>query len=255
MSASSFERLVEIVRQLRKECPWDREQTFESVKSCMLEEAYEVIDALDGKGNLPEELGDLLLQPLFITTIAEEKGKFDMEQVLRSVSDKLVRRHPHVFGEGGAKNTDEVLQKWAFLKRQEKGGKGSHLDGVPSTAPALLKAYRLSQKASRAGFDWPNRESVREKCEEEWRELLKCWQGTREEVEEELGDLFFALCNLARFSKIDPEQAVEKACQKFSQRFRQMEKKILEGGQEIKDLSPQQLDTLWNRSKEEFGLK
>ncbi|MBI4209360.1 MAG: nucleoside triphosphate pyrophosphohydrolase [Deltaproteobacteria bacterium] len=245
----AFEHLVEIVRRLRKECPWDREQTFESVKSCVLEEAYEVIDALSGKGDLPEELGDLLLQPLFITAMAEEKGVFGLDKVIHHIADKLVRRHPHVFGEGKAKNAEEVLQKWASLKRQEKGAEGSHLDGVPSTAPTLLKAYRLSQKASRAGFDWPDRESVRDKCEEEWRELLESWKGSREELEEELGDLLFTLCNLARFSKIDPEQALEKACQKFSQRFRQMEKRALEQGQDLKDLSPQALDTLWNQSK------
>lgn len=245
----SFQRLVEIVRRLRKECPWDREQTFESVKSCVLEETYETLEAIDGKGDLKEELGDLLLQALFLATMAEEKNLFQIEEVLCAVTDKLVRRHPHVFEEAKAENAEEVLKRWTVIKRKEKGGDGSCLDGIPSAAPALLKAYRISQKASRTGFDWPDREAVWEKCQEEWQELSERQGDPEGGFEEELGDLLFALTNLARFSKIDPEQALGKASQKFSQRFREMERMAQEEKKDLQELTAEEWDKLWTHAK------
>ncbi|MFH1873835.1 MAG: nucleoside triphosphate pyrophosphohydrolase [Pseudomonadota bacterium] len=276
-SAKSFEKLVEIMARLRAPdgCPWDREQTYKDIATHTLEETYEVIDAID-RGDfkdLKEELGDLLLQVVFYAQIAKEEDRFNIEDVIEGISKKLIHRHPHVFGDVKANNSSEVLGRWEKLKMQE--GKKSVLGGVPQTLPALLKAYRIGEKASRVGFDWEDAEGILSKVEEEARELHEArkeqklsppprlpHQGGGEEeapqqtaahdqVEHEYGDLLFTLANIGRFLKIDPESALRKATERFISRFQNMEKQIAEQQKEMQSLTPEEWDNLWEKAKQD----
>lgn len=246
MASERFSELVEIVARIRAECPWDREQTHETLKPNLIEEAYEVIDAIESgsAGNLAEELGDLLMQVLLHAEIASETGGFSLDDVVASIADKLVRRHPHVFAGVDVKDTKAVLANWEHIKRSEKGG--SALDGVPRHLPSLAAARRLQEKASRVGFDWRDIEPVLEKVAEEIDELAS---APPEHLEDELGDVLFALANLARFMKLDPEDALRKANDRFTERFRSVEAKARKNGRQMESYSLEELDSFWEEAK------
>lgn len=243
-------------------CPWDREQTLESLKPCVLEETYELLSAMDkpeDKANHIEELGDVLLQVMFQSVMAEEEGRFTFDDVANGVSDKLVHRHPHVFGNVDAKDSATVLKNWERLKQLEhkKEARHSALDGVPAALPALLKAQRTQEKASRVGFDWKDAAGPMEKIAEELNELKaevevraskKPIDSTR--VKEEFGDLLFAVCNLARHLGVDAESALELTNAKFSRRFRSVEAGAKEAGRDLKEMTLEEMDELWEKAKE-----
>ena len=245
-------------------CPWDREQTHATLRTYLIEEAYEVLDAIES-GNpaeLAEELGDLLLQVLFHADIAREAGAFDLSDVITGIHEKMVRRHPHVFGNVKADTPGEVLKNWAQLKAKEKqksraengnsptASKTSALDGVPKHLPALLEAYQLTRKAAHVGFDWDRVEGVLEKLEEEIGELRSAISRTgRAAIEEELGDLLFSVVNLARFLRLDPEVTLKHSNRKFKARFHEMERIASASGRDISKLSMQELDQLWTEAK------
>ncbi|MCD6097551.1 nucleoside triphosphate pyrophosphohydrolase [bacterium] len=251
-----FMRLVRILKRLRGKdgCPWDRKQTYTTLRPLMLEELYEIFEAIDESSfdKLKEELGDLLMHILFQAELAEEEGKFTLDDVIDGISDKLVRRHPHVFGDVEVSSTDEILANWAkikMLERAREGSKVSALDGVPKELPALLRAQRVQQKASRVGFDWQKKEDVVDKVNEELEELKQAIRaGDKDGVEEELGDLLFAITNLARFLDISAEMALLKSVKKFEERFRYIEEKL---DKPLSDATLEEMDELWNKSKEE----
>jgi tetrapyrrole methylase family protein / MazG family protein len=249
-----FGRLVEIMARLRAPggCPWDRSQSREDLKPYLVEETYEVLEAIDRKDPvmLREELGDLLLQVVFHAQIATEEGAFDIEDVCRAINEKLVRRHPHVFGEVVAETPDQVLQNWEAIKKGEKGEDSSVLSGVPKVLPALLKAYRLQQKAANVGFDWEERRQVEEKVREEWGELNEAVAaGDKEHTREELGDFLFALVNLSRFLELDPEDALQAANAKFARRFKSLEAQARTSGRDLHGMSLAEMDALWDEVK------
>lgn len=273
-SGERFDALVRIMERLRADggCPWDREQTRQSLKPFLIEEAYEVVEAIDegDTEQLLEELGDLLFQVVFHAQVAAERGEFTIGQVLAATADKMVRRHPHVFSDGTASTAGEVLEQWEKLKREERDAvaavPGSALDGVPKELPALLRAQRLQDKASRAGFDWPEISGVIAKVQEELDELNAAMQGAApgepatsrspepsegavEGVELELGDLLFSLVNMARFLNLSAEDALRKSIGRFSARFRYMEQTIERGGRRLKEASPEEMNSLWEEAK------
>ena len=255
-----FSRLVDIMSRLRAPggCPWDRAQSREDLKPYLVEETYEVLDAIEqgDPAMLREELGDLLLQVVFHAEIAQEEGSFTIEDVCRGINEKLVRRHPHVFGEVKADTPEQVLKNWEAIKTEEKAEKASPeaqgvLSGVPKVLPALLKAYRLQQKAARVGFDWEERRQVEDKVREEWAEVNEAVaEGDKDHVREELGDFLFALVNLSRFLEVDPEDALQLANAKFMRRFQGIEAAAREQGRDIHGMSLGEMDELWNLVKE-----
>jgi tetrapyrrole methylase family protein/MazG family protein len=252
-----FEKLVEIMDRLREPggCPWDREQTYETLRSYLLEECYEVADAIDRRDmdDLREELGDLLFQIVFLSRIAKEEGRFNSEDVVRGIAEKMIRRHPHVFSNVSAETSEEVLRNWEEIKRQEKEGKadGSLLAGVPRALPALLKAQRLGTKAARVGFDWEAPADVLEKIDEELGELREAVAaGDRVAARAELGDLLFSVVMLARHMDIDPEGALEKTNLKFTDRFTWIEEKLRSSGENVEDAGLERLEQLWREIKE-----
>ena len=259
-NGASFERLCNIVARLRAPggCPWDREQTLETLRPCLVEESYELLDVMagDNAAGHCEELGDVLLQVVFQALLREEKGEFAVADVLNGVSDKLVRRHPHVFGDVVAKDPATVLKNWEQIKQQEhrKELRHSALDGVPATLPALLKAQRTQEKAARVGFDWKDAKGPLEKIREELGELeeaVGCSSDTSLDphVKEELGDLIFAVANLARHLKADAESALENTTAKFSRRFRAVEAGAKEQGKKLKEMTLEEMDALWDAAK------
>ncbi len=250
MPKSKFEELVNIMRRLRKECPWDRKQTHDSIKAATLEEAYEVVEAIDGKNydELKGELGDLLLHIVFHSAIAEEAGKFNVEDVIEGISKKLIRRHPHIFGNVVATTGKEIERNWETIKLEE--GRNSVLEGIPRVLPELQKAYRIQEKVSKVGFDWKNKEDVWEKVLEEIDELKKAEkENNKEQIENEIGDLFFSLVNYARFLGVNPENALRKTNEKFLKRFQYIEKKVKESGRKITDSNLEEMDKFWEESK------
>lgn len=257
-----LERLVSIMARLRAKagCPWDREQDLRSLRPYLIEESYEVLDEMDRVGYggpwqpLCEELGDLLFQIVFHAQLGSEVGEFSMADVCRSIAEKIERRHPHVFGTGTAKTSEQVLQNWAQLKQQEKkkktGSEGSVLDGVPTGAPALQRAERLTEKASRIGFDWPSIKDVRAKLDEELRELDEAIAGqSRDALEHELGDVLFSLANLSRFIQTPPEDALRQANRRFTKRFQHIEAKLKEQNVAFGQATLSQMDGLWLEAK------
>lgn len=249
---SLFEELVQIMAHLRAEdgCPWDREQDHKSLRPYLVEEAYEVLDALDRDDDrdLREELGDLMLQIVFHAQIAREENRFDIEDVLRTHIHKLKRRHPHVFGDTTVSGPDQVVANWEEIKRRE--GKRSVLDGVPRHLPALLRAYRVQEKAAGTGFDWEDVEGAFSKVEEELKEFRDaCARQDTGQVEEELGDLLFSLVNVARFMGIYPEDALRKTVDKFIRRFRFIESQIERTGRRLDTASIEEMDALWEQAK------
>jgi MazG family protein len=259
-----FEALVSLQARLRAPggCPWDRRQTHETLRTYLLEEAYEVLEAID-KANpqeLSEELGDLLLQVLFHAELAREAGRFDISSVIQNIHDKLVRRHPHVFGDVKADTPEQVVKNWEKLKTEERLGSSkaplrdqiapSALDGIPRTLPALLEALQLTRRAARVGFDWHNVEGIFDKLDEEVAELRKALsEGGASRLEDELGDLLFVIVNLARHLKIDPEVALTHANRKFKSRFQDMESAARSEAQRLGDMSQEELEALWEAAK------
>jgi len=254
---AEFKELVEIMRRLRGPdgCPWDREQTHRSLIPYLLEEVYEVIDSIESNNpqQLREELGDLLLHVVFHCQIAAEQEFFAVEDTISAITTKLIQRHPHIFSQKKDLTPEEVTQNWEKIKLREKHGSGeSALSGIPRTAPALLKAFRLQQKAARFGFDWERWQDVLRKTEEEIGELKKAIeQETAEKIEEEIGDLLFAVVNLARFVKVDPETALNRMNRKFMERFQYIERKLAERGKNLNDSNLEEMDALWNEAKNE----
>lgn len=251
MNYPNLEKLIEIVSVLRSEngCKWDREQTHDTLKRNMLEEAYEAVDAINDNDmkHLEEELGDVLLQVVLHSQIAKEENAFSIEDVAKTLSDKLIHRHPHVFGDTKVSSTQEILDNWEKLKKEEKPHRKSVMDGISKSQSALMSAQKMSKKAVKVGFEWANEQDLYKCVQSEIKEFEEA--KTQEEKEDELGDILFAVVNLARWNKIDAEQALLKANKKFEARFRNMEanaKKSLE------DLSLEEWDTLWKRAKKEL---
>jgi MazG family protein len=257
-AGDKFRRLVEIMARLRGEggCPWDREQTFDTIKPYTLEETYEVLDAIDRRAwhELAEELGDFILQAVFYAQMARERGLFGIEDSLDAINQKLVRRHPHVFGDETARNPDEVLRIWGEAKAKEKEAKGKSeeglLAGVPRALPALVEAQQISSRAAKAGFDWENPDQVLEKLHEELAEIDEARRNARsEEIEGEIGDLLFVVVNLARFFKVDPEQALRKSNAKFRERFAHIERRLSERGKTLAESTIDEMESLWQEAK------
>jgi len=279
---SDFQKLVAVMARLRAPggCPWDREQTHATLRTYLIEEAYEVLDALDSTDDtkFAEELGDLLLQVLFHAQIAHEEGRFDITTVIREIYEKMIRRHPHVFGNAKANSAAEVVRNWEQIKKEERAKSGaatnqkspeSLLDGVPRTMPALLEAFQLTSKAARIGFDWHNLDGIFAKLQEETHELqsalVECGGGSldppavavlsstsstqSQRIESELGDLLFVAVNLARFLKVDPEIALKKTSAKFSRRFRTMERLARQQGTTLAKIPRPQMESLWDQAK------
>jgi MazG family protein len=248
---SPIDRLKQIVQRLRAPdgCPWDREQTHESLKPHLIEECYELIDAIDEEDDqgMQEELGDLLLQVVLHAQMASEEGRFDFDAIADCISEKLIRRHPHVFGDKKLATSDAVLKQWDAIKRREKADRASALDGVPRGLPALAKAQKVQSKAARVGFDWANAKGAFEKVKEEINELEQT--RTSEELVEELGDLLFSVVNFTRKSKLDAEDLLQAATRKFSDRFRKMEALAESRGLNFASLTLAEMDALWEQVK------
>lgn len=271
MNSTKFNEFVDIVKRLRKECPWDREQTNDSIKHATLEEAHEVIEAIDNNDadELKKELGDLLLHVVFHSVIAEGDDKFTIDEVIDSITEKLIRRHPHVFGDTKVTGAEHVKKNWEVIKLQE--GRDSVLEGVPENLPALQRAHRLQEKAAKVGFDWKNKNDVWKKVIEEIEEMhevekvksqkfppkadqplaenIKSDDEIHNRLESEVGDVFFALVNYARFLDINPENALRKANRKFIDRFKFVEKKLRAKGSSPNESSLAEMDKYWNESK------
>lgn len=250
-----FDRLVEIMRALRGPggCPWDAEQTHESLERYLIEETYEVIEAIDKNDpdHLREELGDLMLQPVFHAVIAEEKGEFTLAEVLSTICDKLIRRHPHVFAGKVVKTASEQVENWELIKKKEHGeGRKSALAGVPPHLPALLKAQKITEKAARVGFDWEHADQVFAKVLEELHEFEETMAaGNVSRMEAELGDLLFAISNLGRFLSINPEEALRKTIERFVRRFAHIEDTMRARGVQMKEASLEEMEGLWEEAK------
>ena len=258
-AGEKFARLTEIMARLRAPdgCPWDRAQDFDTIKPYLLEETYEVLDAVDARNwkGLEEELGDLLLEAVFFGQMATDAGLFRIEDSLDAINEKLVRRHPHVFADGTAKTPDQVKQRWDEIKAEEKkernAAEAGLLDSVPRATPALVEAAQISSRAAGVGFDWTNTEGVLEKLEEELGELAEARANSapREEIENELGDLLFVIVNLARFLKLDPEQALRKTNRKFRDRFGYVERGLKNAGKTPAEATLDEMETLWQAAK------
>lgn len=266
MSSSAeqqFSRLLTIMNDLREKCPWDKKQTIQSLRQLTIEETYELADAItedDWKG-IREELGDLLLHIVFYAKIGSEQQQFSIEEVISGVCEKLIARHPHIYGDIEVKDEEEVKRNWEKLKLKE--GKKSVIGGVPQSLPAMVKAMRLQEKAKQVGFEWDNKEQVWEKVEEEIKELQEVVTFSQQastdaekekakgEMEDELGDVIFSLINYARFLQVDAENALERTNKKFIHRFTQMEQKALQNGKNLTDMSLQEMDAIWNDIKKQ----
>lgn len=250
MPTEKFQELVDIVKRLRVDCPWDREQTNDSIKDATIEETYEVVEAIDNKDykELRIELGDLLLHVVFHTLIAQESNQFTLDEVIDGISKKLIRRHPHVFGETETSGSKEVLKNWETIKLSE--GRDSILEGVPFKLPSLQRAYRLQEKAARVGFDWERKEDVWKKVIEEIEEMHESERsGDKDELEKEIGDVFFSLVNYARFLGVNPENALRRTNDKFIKRFNYVEDQVKATGRKISESNLQEMDKYWEESK------
>jgi XTP/dITP diphosphohydrolase len=250
----AFERLLNIMDDLREKCPWDKKQTVESLRHLTIEETYELSDAILKNNNeeLKKELGDILLHIVFYARIASETNAFNIADVMNALCDKLIFRHPHIYGDVKVNDEEDVKQNWEKLKQKEKGGNTSVLSGVPNSMPALLKAYRIQEKARGVGFDWENVAQVWEKVQEELGELeYEKINGSHDKVEDEFGDLLFALINYARFINVNPEDALERTNRKFIKRFKYIEDKVNEVGKSMHDMTLSELDVYWNEAKKQ----
>lgn len=257
MKRPEIERLTALMERLRgpEGCPWDKEQTLESLVPFMIEEAYEVISAIDSgsPADIKEELGDLLFQIVFIAGICNEEGRFGLADVIDGTIEKMVRRHPHVFGDAKADTSDEVLRNWAEIKKEEKKEElksGGYLSGIPDVMPALLRAHKVSQKAAKVGFDWQDTEEVLTKLDEETAEFKEAIRKKDAEgVEEELGDMLFTIVNVSRFLSVNPEDALRKTIGKFINRFHHIEKRVTDLGGDLATTSTSEMERLWAEAK------
>ncbi|WP_243350245.1 nucleoside triphosphate pyrophosphohydrolase [Parabacteroides sp. FAFU027] len=252
----AFGRLLDILDELREKCPWDKKQTNESLRCNTIEEVYELCDAIISEEDtlIKKELGDVLLHVAFYAKIGSEKGVYDIKDVCDALCDKLIFRHPHVFGEAEANTAGQVEHQWELIKLKEKGGNKTVLEGVPSGLPALIKAHRIQDKARNVGFDWSEREQVWDKVQEEFTELkTEINELDHDKMEAEFGDLFFSLINAARLYKINPENALERTNQKFIRRFNYLEQQTLLKGRSLKDMTLGEMDEIWNEAKK-MGL-
>jgi MazG family protein len=252
----AFGRLLDILDELREKCPWDKKQTNESLRCNTIEEVYELCDAIISEEDtlIKKELGDVLLHVAFYAKIGSEKGVYDIKDVCDALCDKLIFRHPHVFGEAEANTAGQVEHQWELIKLKEKGGNKTVLEGVPSGLPALIKAHRIQDKARNVGFDWSDREQVWDKVQEEFTELkTEINELDHDKMEAEFGDLFFSLINAARLYKINPENALERTNQKFIRRFNYLEQQTLLKGRSLKDMTLGEMDEIWNEAKK-MGL-
>lgn len=248
----AFGRLLDVMDELREKCPWDREQTNESLRANTIEETYELAEAIIANNNpeIKKELGDLLLHVVFYSKIGEEKEAFDIGDVCHAICDKLIFRHPHVFGDQQADNAGMVEKSWEQIKLKEKGGNKTVLEGVPSALPALVKAYRIQDKARNAGFDWNERQDVWEKVKEELGELEAEIEGLdADRMEAEFGDMLFSIINAARLYKVNPDNALERTNRKFIYRFNYMEQKLREQGRPLKEVSLEEMEAIWQEAK------
>ncbi|MDZ7773931.1 MAG: nucleoside triphosphate pyrophosphohydrolase [Balneolaceae bacterium] len=251
-ATSSFEDLIEIVRILRRECPWDRKQTHESIKDHLIEEAYEAVEAIDREDfdELRRELGDLLLHVVFHSTMASESGKFDVDAVIRTLQEKLIRRHPHVFGDAEAEDEEQVARNWERIKKEE--GKSSALDGIPDRLPALIRAQRMQEKAANVGFDWPESDPVWDKAAEELEELReRMEEGDREAAAEEFGDFIFSAVNAARVHGLTAEDSLRLTIRKFERRFRYIEAELERRGRTLGESSLEEMNHYWEEAKKQ----
>lgn len=248
----AFGRLLDIMDILRVKCPWDAKQTNESLRTNTIEEVYELCEAImkSDDAEIRKELGDVLLHVVFYAKIGEEKGAFDIADVCNTLCDKLIFRHPHVFGDDAAKTSGEVEKSWEQLKLKEKGGNKTVLEGVPSSLPSIAKAHRIQDKARNAGFDWEKKEDVWDKVSEEFQELKnEISKMDADKMEAEFGDLFFSLINAARLYKVNPDNALERTNQKFITRFNYIEQQVKAQGKNLKDMTLGEMDLLWNEAK------
>ncbi|MBO7458358.1 MAG: nucleoside triphosphate pyrophosphohydrolase [Paludibacteraceae bacterium] len=253
----AFGRLLDIMDELREKCPWDRKQTFDSLRQNTIEEAFELATAISrhDMNEISKELGDVLLHVVFYAKMGSETGEFDMADVCNRISDKLIFRHPHVYGEAAAQSAEEVSHLWEQVKLKEKGGNKTVLGGIPDSLPSLVKAYRIQDKVANVGFDWEKKEDVWEKVKEEIAEFEteltdeRANELTKERMTEEFGDLMFALINAARLYKIKPDNALEQTNLKFIKRFNYIESRAKEQGKELKDMSLDEMEALWQESK------
>ena len=252
----SFDELVGIMKLLRSEngCPWDKEQTHESLKKYLIEETYEVLETIDlnDKKHLSEELGDLLLQIIFHSRIAEEEGTFDIQDVITGISKKMISRHTHIFGSDKADTAEEVLVNWEAIKKKEKGQENQTtvLKSVPANLPALMRSFKVQQKAAQVGFDWDDIEEVFKKVDEEINELKEVYKSEdMKKITDELGDVLFSIVNLSRFLRIQPELALTGTINKFINRFEYVEKESIKAGKQLENMSLEELDELWNKAK------
>ncbi len=248
----AFERILDIMDKLREGCPWDKEQTNESLRTLTIEEVYELAEAVASKDSsgIKKELGDLFLHIIFYAKIASENKEFDIGDVINSLADKLIYRHPHVFGDTKVQGKEDVKKNWEELKLKEKDGNGTVLSGIPKTLPAMVKAIRIQQKVRGVGFDWEHKEQVFDKVVEEINEFkTEIENSNQEKAESELGDIFFALINTARLYGINPENALEKTNKKFIDRFNYLESKTIKKGKSLKDMSLAEMDVIWEEAK------
>ncbi len=248
---AAFDRLLNVLNELREKCPWDRKQTMESLRNLTIEETYELADAIlkNDDTEIKKELGDLLLHIVFYAKISDEKGKFNIADVIHSLCDKLIQRHPHVFGDTNVKDHKEVEENWEQIKMKE--GYKSILSGVPDSLPALIKANRIQQKVRGVGFDWDQKEQIWDKVKEELQELEdEVKQSDHEKIESEFGDLLFSIINAARLYDIDPENALEKTNQKFTKRFKYLEKKTVAEGLSLKKMNLDEMNHYWDQAKQ-----
>jgi len=249
-NAAAFERLVKIMDDLREKCPWDKKQTIQTLRQLTIEETYELADAITDQDwkSIKEELGDLLLHIVFYAKIGAEQNQFTLSEVINGVCEKLIFRHPHIYGDVKVDDEEEVKRNWEKLKMKE--GKKSVLSGVPKSLPATVKAMRLQEKAKQVGFEWDNKEQVWEKVEEENKELLEAVaSGDQDKMEDELGDVFFSLINFARFLQVDAENALERTNKKFIDRFTKMETAAKIDGKDLHDMTLGEMDAIWNKIK------
>lgn len=249
----AFERLLDIMDQLREGCPWDKKQTFESLRTLTIEETYELADSIlkGDKQEIKKELGDILLHIVFYAKIGSETNDFDIADVCDGISEKLIYRHPHIFSDTKVANAKEVEENWEQLKLKEKGGNKSVLEGVPQSLPALVKANRIQDKVRGVGFDWDEKEQVWEKVKEEVSELeSEIRKGDQDKMEQEFGDLFFSLINAARLYGVNPENALERTNQKFMKRFNYLESKTIKQGRNLKEMNLEEMDEIWEEAKQ-----
>lgn len=263
----AFARVLDVMDELREKCPWDRKQTIESIRPLTIEETYELSDAIlsNDMPNVCKELGDIMMHIVFYSIIANEQGKFDVVDVMDKMCDKLIYRHPHVFSTEKVKDAEQVLQNWEQLKTKEKDGNKRILSGVPESLPAVIKAYRMQDKARAVGFDWNNKEDVWEKVKEEVGELeaelrsLSQQKGSlgeekyRDLAEKELGDLMFSIINAARLYDLNPDSALEATCKKFRSRFTYLEEHTIREGRNLREMTLEEMDAIWNEAKRKEG--